>query len=330
LYNKHFEKKIKFGFYFIIGVLFIVFAYYLSISGPIFAKSYFAQNNYRDTENKINTTNNPELNCNYTKSDLNHILGKTNQDNNLNIFFAGYSNSYFELGIQYPYNWKKFDQDTGVTFYLPSDNNSKIVQQIFSINIKPSNNILQNNECKTIEELINYSTNFHLIGSNQVTIDGNKGYALLYTYTLKGTLLKEFDIIIPGVKNIYLLSYIAEPDQFSKFSPTLIQMIESFSFNAYNQGISQQNNANQFAITCTAANLCDNTGASANGGPANCYGLCDYYSAPVTILNSTSNAATVKNETISHSTQSISIKSSLDDISIPKSPLLILFNFTNK
>lgn len=115
--------------------------------------------------------------------------------------------------------------------------------ETFSVNIEPSDNVLQYDGCKIFELLKNHTTNFHLIGLNQVTINGNKGYAILYTYTLEGILLKEIDIIIPGIKNSFLLSYIAEPEQYSKFSPTLFHMIQSFKFNpAQQQAQTEQNN----------------------------------------------------------------------------------------
>ena len=72
-------------------------------------------------------------------------------------------------------------------------------------------------------------TDFNLLLSKPITINGNTGHLLLYTYydpNFEPTEAR--DIIMTNGYNMYGITYFAEPSEYEKYFPIIDTMINSF------------------------------------------------------------------------------------------------------
>jgi hypothetical protein len=147
-----------------------------------------------------------------------------------NPFLTFQNNSTLGITIQYPSNWERTEDGNGnsVLFLSPSESKSDKVLESLSIRVSPNNVPLS----KLADRSINYYkqnyNDFHLIESKLITFKHSLAYMLKYAYTdlLFGKGMG-IDIGTTTGNKGYIISYFAEPANFSLYLPTIQKMIDS-------------------------------------------------------------------------------------------------------
>ena len=183
-----------------------------------------------------------------SSSSLNPKTTSNNNNNNNNGLFSKYTNSKYEIKLQYPYNWviEADDYPTGAagqagilitSFYLPDVNNGL---PFFRIGTDDLTKEFSNLQKVSINQYLNRSLvhknstgfpRFNLIESdtNSRRLANNSAYTIVWTYTHStyGTRKSiEIATILDG--RGYFVDYTAATNTFSKFLPIVERMIESF------------------------------------------------------------------------------------------------------
>ena len=149
--------------------------------------------------------------------------------------FVTYKDDTIGIKIDYPAGWIHELHARGlVTFLASSEGNSNtypaglgiIVQQL------KSKNISLNEITKIqIKNLTQSHPDFTLIESNEVRLSGNIANEIVFTATDDmNHERKAMQIWTLKGDKAYLVTYKAEPGQYSKYLPTIQKMIDSFQF----------------------------------------------------------------------------------------------------
>ena len=171
-----------------------------------------------------------------------------NNNNNNNGLFSKYTNSKYEIKLQYPYNWiiEADDYPTGAagqagilitSFYLPDVGNGL---PFFRIGTDDLTKEFSNLQKVSINQYLNRSLahknstgfpGFNLVKSdtNNRRLANSLGYAIEWTYNHPTYGMRksiEIATILDG--RGYFVDYTAATNTFSKFLPIVERMIESF------------------------------------------------------------------------------------------------------
>jgi eukaryotic-like serine/threonine-protein kinase len=149
-----------------------------------------------------------------------------------------YQNSTFGIKIQYPSNWEKQEngtrQDTHtdlVTFTPPTINsNASLTVTVDDIADSPGTTLAQyaSDEIGSLKQ--QYANNdFKMIESkSSIILAGLPAYRIVYTSVDQNTTTKDMEIgAIKGHK-VYILTYEAGPNEYDKYLPIALKMIDSF------------------------------------------------------------------------------------------------------
>jgi photosystem II reaction center protein PsbP len=157
--------------------------------------------------------------------------------------FLGYKDSQLGISIQYPFSWSRTDANiTGFTsapvFYPPfkSENSSNGLPPV-ALYIKVTNLLSENISLDEIVrgDISSYKQNnagINLININRTTIAGNNNnpaYKEVYTQVTNDTNDKYMSVITINDSKVYRMTYYSEAANYSKYLPTVEQMIDSFN-----------------------------------------------------------------------------------------------------
>ena len=158
-----------------------------------------------------------------------------NSSNSIN--FSTYENPIFGVRILYPANWDKQENTSSsndnstlidlVAFSPPFKNNSdivgKLIVQVDNISdIKPIT--LANYANDTVSDL---KQDFR-VSESDATLAGNPAYKIVYTGLEASIDLKAMMVMTIKGDRAYIISYTAEPENYSYYLPTVQKMIDSF------------------------------------------------------------------------------------------------------
>jgi DNA-binding beta-propeller fold protein YncE len=156
--------------------------------------------------------------------------------------FKTYTNTDYNIKIDYPRNWKKIehDLDTNVIVYFTAPDTKDITQpaSLVVADFQVSSN-------STLDEFVDYffkekyanPSEYKLIGSSNATLAGMNGRQfIMYEYEksvlegFPGSTSKVMRVLAldPKTGNGYSLRYVAQPSLFKKYLPTAQKMIDSF------------------------------------------------------------------------------------------------------
>jgi hypothetical protein len=154
---------------------------------------------------------------------------------NTNNNFLTYKDDIIGIKIDYPADWIHELHARGlVTFLASSEGNSNtypaglgiVVQQLKSKNM-PLNEITK----IQIKNLTQSHPDFKLIESSELRLSGNIANKIVFTATDDmNQKRKAMQIWTLKGDKAYLITYKAEPGQYSKYLPTIQKMIDSFQF----------------------------------------------------------------------------------------------------
>jgi eukaryotic-like serine/threonine-protein kinase len=149
-----------------------------------------------------------------------------------------YQNSTFGIKIQYPSNWDKQengtrqDTHTDLVTFTPQTMNSNASLDVMVDDIagSPGTTLAQyaSDEIGSLKQ--QYANNdFKLIESkSSIILAGLPPYRIVYTSVDQNTTTKDMEIgAIKGHK-VYILTYEAGPNEYDKYLPIALKMIDSF------------------------------------------------------------------------------------------------------
>jgi hypothetical protein len=177
-----------------------------------------------------------------------HLQTTSNNINNNYSFFSTYTNTKYDIKLQYPYNWviEADDYPNGAagqagilitSFYLPDVNNGL---PFFRIGTNDLTKEFPNLQKVSINQYLNRSLThknstgfpgFSLIQADTNTrrLVNNPAYTIVWTYTHPTYgMRKSIEIATILGSRAYFVDYTAAAANFSKFLPVVEKMVESF------------------------------------------------------------------------------------------------------
>ena len=151
--------------------------------------------------------------------------------------FLGYKNSVYGIAIEYPSSWVKREPQNKssndiITFISPSGSEA--------VNIRggrPALNIsLEQWNIRAIDLLRKSFSNFTLVESNSTILSGLPAREIVFSGTIpsSGHEIKVLELITIKDGNRFWIAAVVNLRDFSTFQPTLLKMINSFSFSPGN------------------------------------------------------------------------------------------------
>jgi uncharacterized membrane protein YgcG len=151
--------------------------------------------------------------------------------------FALYDNPNLGIQFQYPVDWQKEEKSNRIAFIAPTENPgdrrlTSIAISLFpvgTVSFFPSRDMSFNELVdKTVGYLEQSKTNFNLIESKKITLNGNQAHMLVYNYTPQNNpLIKSLAVLMRNGDNMYIISYFAEPAKYLVYTPIVQQMLNS-------------------------------------------------------------------------------------------------------
>jgi hypothetical protein len=152
----------------------------------------------------------------------------TNKINTMQRYLT-YENPIYQIKIQYPADWEKKDQGLGgdnvVKFVLPQQRFPSLFVQIEDLD---SSKLLQEYTYDKINHLRQLFHDFNIIEQNLTSLAGNNAYKIVYTFTLEQINYKRMDIWTIKDDRVYIINYLVETGEYSKYLPTIQKMVDSF------------------------------------------------------------------------------------------------------
>ena len=145
--------------------------------------------------------------------------------------FTTYMDPVYNFKVNHPSNWNEtINRDIDEVVFSPPENNDVI----FSISVSDAANMnlnqLAGREISMIREIdsCNECPYFNITSSDpNSSISGIPAYKITYDFEReKSHILQGIAIITDVAEKGYTIKYLAEPDQFSKYFPTIQRMIE--------------------------------------------------------------------------------------------------------
>lgn len=153
-----------------------------------------------------------------------------------NTIWQSYRNEEEGFEIKHPFDWEKREKEMGraVIFLSLKENESDKFQE--SVNVT-TEDLSWRKEIPTLDKYVEENVNslrdsisdFEMIDSGHIMLDNSPAYKALFTGTKKdGDYLKWLMIFTIYNEKSYLVTYIAEPDNFPRFEDLANEMINSF------------------------------------------------------------------------------------------------------
>ena len=159
------------------------------------------------------------------------VSPKVNTNNN----FLTYQDNILRIKIDYPAGWIHELHAGGLITFLPSlKGNSNTYPAALGITVqhlKSKNMPLSDITKIQIKNLTQNHADFKLLESTDFRLAGNIAKKIVFTATdSKNHERKVMQIWTLNEDKAYLITYKAEPGQYSKYLPTIQKMVDSFQF----------------------------------------------------------------------------------------------------
>jgi YVTN family beta-propeller protein len=148
-----------------------------------------------------------------------------------------YENPTHNLKLSYPVDWQKIASENNITFYSPNRNANDSFRENIAINILPSGNVpLDKSESLIILAYRQTKPDFRLLDFGAITLAGNPGYKIVYSYSDGEKLLKSLELrTVVGGKS-YSFVFTAGLDQYVNYLPVANRILDSLEI----QGLTKQ------------------------------------------------------------------------------------------
>jgi len=150
--------------------------------------------------------------------------------------FSTYENPIFGIKILYPSNWDKQENSSSsnnstlydiVTFSPPFKNSSDIIGKL-AVKIDNISDIKPTTLADYADAIISDLKQDFRVTESNTTLAGNPAYKILYTGLEESVDLQAMLVMAIKGDRAYIISYTAEPENFSYYLPTVQKMIDSF------------------------------------------------------------------------------------------------------
>lgn len=170
-----------------------------------------------------------------TKSNNYQASGLFFFDNQNKPIMLTYENNNLKFKINYPNGWQRSSNlNNETTFIAPKESDSMsspagLVVKVYSL--KSKNVSIGSISNALISQLKKEHKDFKLESSSQSTIDNKKGKQIIFTATDNNhQFRKALQIITINNNNIFIITYKASADKYSKYENTIKDVISSFKF----------------------------------------------------------------------------------------------------
>ena len=173
-------------------------------------------------------------NTSYSTTSVSAIFSASSSITTNNNFLT-YRDSTLGINIDYPTGWIHELHAGGLVTFLPSlEGNTNTYPAGLGITVEhlKSRNITLSEITKVqIKNLTQNHPDFKLLESTNFRLAGNTAYKIVFTATdsMKHE-RKAMQIWTVKGDKAYLITYKAEPGQYSKYLPTIQKMVDSFQF----------------------------------------------------------------------------------------------------
>ncbi len=150
--------------------------------------------------------------------------------------FSTYENPIFGIKILYPSNWDKQENSSSsnnstlydiVTFSPPLKNSSNIIGKL-AVKVDNISDIKPTTLANYTDAIISDLKQDFRVTESNTTLAGNPAYKILYTGLEESVDLQAMLVMAIKGDRAYIISYTAEPENFSYYLPTVQKMIDSF------------------------------------------------------------------------------------------------------
>ncbi len=150
--------------------------------------------------------------------------------------FSTYENPIFGIKILYPSNWDKQENSSSsnnstlydiVTFSPPLKNSSNIIGKL-AVKVDNISDIKPTTLADYADAIISDLKQDFRVTESNTTLAGNPAYKILYTGLEESVDLQAMLVMAIKGDRAYIISYTAEPENFSYYLPTVQKMIDSF------------------------------------------------------------------------------------------------------
>src|SRR5437660_1637338 len=148
--------------------------------------------------------------------------------------FLTYENHSFGIKILYPANWNKQENTSSssnnstlydiVTFSPPLKNSSNIIGKL-AVKVDNISDIKPTTLANYADAIISDLKQDFRVTESNTTLSGNPAYKILYTGLEESVDLQAMLVMAIKGDRAYIISYTAEPENFSYYLPTVQKMI---------------------------------------------------------------------------------------------------------
>ena len=174
-------------------------------------------------------------NMSYSTTSVSAIFGASSSITTTNNNFLTYQDNVLGIKIDYPTGWIHELHAGSLVTFLPSlEGNTSTYPAGLGITVehlKPKDMALSEITKIQIKNLTQNHSDFKLLESTEFKLAGNMAHKIVFTATdnIKHE-RKAMQIWTVKGDNAYLITYKAEPGQYSKYLPTIQKMVDSFQF----------------------------------------------------------------------------------------------------
>jgi hypothetical protein len=147
--------------------------------------------------------------------------------------FLTYTNSEYGFKIDYPADWSVRENIMGavVVFLSPRESTSDNFLENVNIIVQDNSMTLEEYTNISLAQLPQYVSDLEIISSERTTLGGNPAYKVVFTGVYNNSNRLEWMQVWTMKDNkVYLITYTAQPQSFSKYLPQVQHMFDSFEF----------------------------------------------------------------------------------------------------
>jgi hypothetical protein len=151
--------------------------------------------------------------------------------------FLTYENHSFGIKILYPANWNKQENTSSssnnstlydiVTFSPPLKNSSSIIGKL-AVKVDDISDIKPTTLANYTDAIISDLKQDFRVTESNATLAGNPASKVVYTGLEESVDLQAMLVMAIKGDRVYMISYTAEPENYSYYLPTVQKMIDSF------------------------------------------------------------------------------------------------------
>ncbi|KAB8332756.1 serine/threonine protein kinase [Scytonema tolypothrichoides VB-61278] len=148
-------------------------------------------------------------------------------------FFLQYENSNFGIKIKYPESWQKQDINNPVTkevvaFVSPKQSDVDKFQEKVTISVEEFSGTLDEFRKSSVQEINKNILNAKIVSTSQTFFANKLGSELVFTGKTGENSLQNLQVFTLKGDKAYVITYIAEKDNYDEFLKTVEKMMKSF------------------------------------------------------------------------------------------------------